>query len=236
MLSKFKERAKLCDEVTHRLRDFVAKGYVAPGEQLPTESALIKQLGVSRTVIREAISALRAEGLVVSIQGRGVFVNEKMTDRPFRIDAGAIEQKKHLTQIMELRLCLEVEASNLAAKRRDKDSMERIKAALASMVDVWRSGEAAFDEDFEFHLRICEAAGNSYMSSFLKFLGPFVIPRPAIRAQVGIDRKRYLKTLIAEHEAIQNAIEAGDAELAASAMRVHLTRGLRLNQSEQDKN
>ena len=79
------KRPKLSERVADQLREGIQKGDFAPGAQLPTENALVELFGVSRTVIREAISTLRVDGLVKAHQGRGVFVCEDISQQPFRL-------------------------------------------------------------------------------------------------------------------------------------------------------
>src|SRR3546814_15580947 len=73
------------------LAERIRSGELAPAEKLPTEQEMIAAFGVSRTVVREAIAALRAEGLVASRQGAGVFVVGDKRPRPFRLQSGAAQ-------------------------------------------------------------------------------------------------------------------------------------------------
>ncbi len=75
----------LAHEVVERIRADIGSGKLRPGDRLPTEQDMIASLGVSRTVVREAVAALRAEGLVITRQGVGAFVADDMRLRPFRI-------------------------------------------------------------------------------------------------------------------------------------------------------
>ena len=101
-------RPKLSERVADQLRERIQKGDFAPGAQLPTEGALVEQFGVSRTVIREAISSLRVEGLVKTHQGRGVFVCEDISQQPFRLCSKDLSEQDHMEQAMELRMHMEV--------------------------------------------------------------------------------------------------------------------------------
>ncbi|MGJ8611661.1 MAG: FadR/GntR family transcriptional regulator, partial [Octadecabacter sp.] len=125
-----KKRPRLSVDVANRLRKMVDDRQWVAGQQLPTELKLIEMFGVSRTVIREAISALGAEGLVQSQHGRGVFVAEHLPTRPFRFGNSSIEETDHIRQSMELRLGIETESAALAATRRTQDELLAIKQAL----------------------------------------------------------------------------------------------------------
>ena len=93
----------------------ILSGRLKAGERLPTEQRMMAAFGVSRTVVREAAAALKSEGLVVSRRGSGAFVAEDASRRPFRIDPDALGTNGAIVHVMELRLCVEIEAAALAA-------------------------------------------------------------------------------------------------------------------------
>src|SRR5271154_16456 len=100
-------------ELTQRLAAEILSGRLQPGARLPTELELSAATGVSRTVVREAVAALRADGLVVTRQGLGAFVAADVQQRPFRIDANELKTSMDVIQVLELRMSLEIEASGL---------------------------------------------------------------------------------------------------------------------------
>src|SRR6185312_3879483 len=114
-------------------------GRLEPGARLPTEQALTRAARVSRTVVREAVAALRAEGLVVTRQGVGAFVGETAR-RPFRIEPSELGTLREVLQVMELRTGIEIEAAGLAAER-------RTRANLASITDAYAAIERALARD-----------------------------------------------------------------------------------------
>ena len=222
-------RPKLSERVADQLRELIQKGDFAPGAQIPTESALVEQFAVSRTVIREAISSLRNDGLVKSHQGRGVFVSEDISQQPFRLCSNNISEREHMEQAMELRLHMEVGNAELAALRRTDGDIKSMEAALQKHHAAHLAGELGQTEDFSFHLAVANATRNSYMVDLLRFLGPFIIPANAMRL---MDRQKlpaYQDSLRTEHMAIAEAIKAGDSQAAGVEMRNHLTRGLQFN-------
>ena len=169
------KRPKLSERVADQLRERIQKGDFAPGAQLPTENALEELFGVSRTVIREAISTLRVDGLVKAHQGRGVFVCEDISQQPFRLCSKNLSEKDHMEQAMELRLSMEVSNAELAAERRTEADILGIEAALEKQHAAHLAGELGQTEDFSFHLAVATATKNSYMVDFLRFLGPFIL-------------------------------------------------------------
>jgi GntR family transcriptional regulator, transcriptional repressor for pyruvate dehydrogenase complex len=155
-------------------------------------------------VVREAVAALRADGLVVTHQGRGAFVSVDLQRRPFRIDPDGVRSAEDVLQILELRVGLEIEASGLAAERRTSDDLMQIEAALRFIEAEIDAGGNAVDADFRFHLAIFRSIHNRYFPQFLEFLGNFIIPRQIINVANGSDaeRVRYLRKIQAEHVAI----------------------------------
>lgn len=214
-------------ELTQKLAVEIRSGRLTPGSQLPTELELSAATGVSRTVVREAVSALRAEGLVVTRQGLGAFVAMDVQRRPFRIDPDRLKSRSDVVQILELRMSLEIEASGLAAERHTTKDLAQIKAALQAIDAEIEAGGNAVDADFKFHLSIFRATQNRYFPEFLEFLGHFIIPRLLVNANVSdAQRPRYLRRIQAEHVAIFEAIEQGSSAAARKAARRHLTNAL----------
>jgi DNA-binding FadR family transcriptional regulator len=211
-------------EVVERLTAEIGSGRIAPGARLPTEQELTAALGVSRTVVREAVAALRAEGLVETRQGVGAFVVRDVQRRPFRIDPDALRSIAEVVKVMELRTGVEVEAAGIAAERANTTARSRIDRALEAIEAALARGEAAIDEDFAFHQAIAAATDNPHFMRFLEFLGRFLIPRQSVRVGLkrGQDLRAYLQRVQAEHRAIAAAIAVGDVSAARRAMRRHL--------------
>lgn len=225
-------RPKLGERVADQLRERIQKGDYAPGAQLPTENALVDLFGVSRTVIREAISSLRVDGLVSAHQGRGVFVSEDISQQPFRLSGKDLNEKEHMEQAMELRMCMEVSNAELAALRHTVSDIESMEAALEQQHAAHLAGQLGQIEDFKFHLAIAAATQNSYIVDFLRFLGPYIIPANAMSEMDQEERPAYQVSLREEHLAISDAIKSGDPNAAGEEMRNHLRRGLQFNSGE----
>jgi DNA-binding FadR family transcriptional regulator len=219
-------------ELVRALSTEIRSGKLKAGDRLPTEQELMRQAGVSRTVVREAVSALRAEGLVVTRQGLGAFVAATSVSRPFRIDlsgadASDFAQLEQILHVMELRIGIEVEAAGLAAERRSTQALTAIEQAAAAFEAAVRAGDSAVSADFGFHKRIFEATGNAYFPRFLTFLGEIIIPRQSVPVdrKSPTQRRAYLERVMAEHVAVLDAIRNGSATEARTAMRRHLSNG-----------
>jgi GntR family transcriptional repressor for pyruvate dehydrogenase complex len=217
--------ARLTREIAERIADEIASARLAPGTKLPTEQEMVAAMGVSRTVVREAVAALRARGLVVTRQGAGAFVAADADRRPFQLTFDGLPSIAEVLDVMELRASVEVEAAGLAAERGMPAARRRVAAALAAIDAALGRGESAIDEDFAFHRAIAAATGNPQFGHFLEYLGRFIIPRQSIRvaAHRPEGQRAYLETFQREHRAIAAAIQARDGTAAREAMRGHLS-------------
>ena len=215
---------RLTREIAERIADEIATARLPPGAKLPTEQEMVEAMGVSRTVVREAVAALRARGLVVTRQGAGAFVAADADRRPFQLAFDGLPSIAEVLDVMELRASVEVEAAGLAAERGTAAARRQVAAALKAIDAALARGDGAIDEDFAFHRAIAMATGNPQFGSFLEYLGRFIIPRQSIRvaAHRPEGQRAYLETFQREHAAITAAIVARDPAAAREAMRRHL--------------
>jgi GntR family transcriptional repressor for pyruvate dehydrogenase complex len=213
----------LTREVVDRIATDIRRGGLEPGARLPTEQEMIAALGVSRTVVREAIAALRAQGLVTTRQGVGAFVADGALRPPFCLETEGLRSIAEVVHVMELRMGLEVEAAGLAAERARPAHVQAIAAALEAIARAIERDELGVTEDFAFHRAVAEATGNPQFPRFLEFLGRYIIPRQSVRVTAP-DPRGYLETIQAEHRAIFDAIRAHSVAGARRAMRRHLLR------------
>jgi DNA-binding FadR family transcriptional regulator len=222
-LTSFRQPGGLVRETGRRIAADITAGRLPPGARLPTEQELMAAMGVSRTVIREAVAALRAEGLIATRQGVGSFVTERPTHDLFTLEPGQSESLADALHIMELRTAVETEAAGLAAERATTEHRRAIRHALSEIDQAIERGEAAVAEDFALHAAITVATGNPQFRRFLDFLGRFIIPRASVRIHA-LDLRAYLMTFQQEHREIVDAIHARSVDRARGAMRTHLTR------------
>jgi GntR family transcriptional repressor for pyruvate dehydrogenase complex len=218
---------KLSRGLFEQLAEQIKSGRLAPGERLPTEQELTRAARVSRTVVREAVAALRAEGLVITRQGVGAFVSAA-PHAPFRIDPERMESLDDILNVMELRLGVEIESAGLAAERATKPQVRAIGAALEALDGAAEGGKTAVDEDLEFHRAIATATGNPEFARFLQFIGRHLIPRRSVSGLTETmgGPRAYLALIQEEHRRIADAIRDGDPKAAREAMRRHLTRSI----------
>jgi DNA-binding FadR family transcriptional regulator len=210
----------LVDALTERIRE----GALAPGHKLPTEAAVMAEFGVSRTVVREAISRLQASGLVETRHGIGTFVVGLGDSGAFRISPEQVATLRDVVAVLELRIGIETESAALAALRRTPENLATMRAALDAFAEAIEAGRAAVGPDFQFHLEIARATQNHHFTEIMALLGATIIPRARLEpAEVTSEEHRaYLRRVNAEHESIFDAIASQDVDAARAAMRTHL--------------
>ncbi|MBO1113907.1 FadR/GntR family transcriptional regulator [Bordetella petrii] len=211
----------LVEDFSERIRG----GQIRPGEKLPTESALMRQFGVSRTVVREALSRLQAAGLVETHHGVGTYALEASGGADFRVDPADIATVRDVLVLLELRICLESEAAGLAAQRRSPQQLAEMRSALDEFRKCLAADGDTITPDFRFHLLIAQATANRYFADLMSHLGSAIIPRTRINSAriAHEDREQYLARVNLEHEDIYEAILRQEADAARAAMRTHLS-------------
>jgi GntR family transcriptional repressor for pyruvate dehydrogenase complex len=216
----------LTEEVVAELSERIRGGALRPGDKMPTESEIMNQLGVSRTVVREAISRLQAARLVQTRHGIGTFVLEPQEQESFLGGVPSELTVRDVMAILELRISLEAEAAGLAAVRRTDENLKEMRRALDEFQQhvAQRTGNAVA-ADVAFHLELAKATGNRYFHSILSQLGNTIIPRTRVNsaALAHNDPETYLDRVNREHEDIYDAIARRDPESARAAMRMHLS-------------
>src|SRR5471032_2177204 len=218
-----KKHRNLAQGVVENITAGIQGGALKPGEKLPTESVIMELHGVSRTVVREAISHLQAAGLVQTRHGIGTFVLAPAPASP-RISSDTVRTIGDVLAILELRISLETEAAWLAASRRTEQQVQEMGAVLKRIQHA-QSKPGSVESDVQFHLLIAQSTGNRYFVDILSDLGNTIIPRARVNsAQLAQDDPvAYLERVNREHDDIYSAILRKDAEAARAAMRTHLS-------------
>lgn len=214
----------LVEDVVAQVTGQIVSGALVSGEKLPTEQRMMQTLGVSRTVIREAISRLQAAGLVETRHGIGTFVRDARQSAPERLAESSIITMYDVLDMLEFRISLETQAAGLAAAKRTEEDLALLANDLKKFVEQVRKGDNAIREDLDFHLHIGKSTGNRYFEEVYRFIGQKTIPRTRLKiAQYTADsQEAYLMRNHLEHQAVLDAIARQDAESAQAAMRIHL--------------
>ena len=214
----------LTDRVTEMLLEEITSGDYRVGEVLPPEQIIATRMGVSRTVLREAVSRLKGDGIVQSKQGRGLTVMQTARPSVLRMQAADIGDADQVLRIVELRRGFEIEAAQLAAQRRSEEDLAAMRQALRKMGDAIATGDVAVgvDADLEFHRCVARATRNEHYLNFFDFLAVL------LKKNLRVSRSRSAKIAgrgaqaQKEHEALFAAIEKGDVELARQQARTHV--------------
>lgn len=206
-------------EVIAKIRDLINQKNLEPGDKLPSERSLSEKFGVSRGCIRDAIQNLELYGLLKSMPQSGTFVaNIGVIALNGMIEDILNLEEPDFKSLVETRILLELKTSRLAALRRTPEDLKEMRKALDAYNEKVNTGEDAVQEDLIFHLAIAKACGNSTMNTFMLIITPEIITN---FAKYHVCDKNDPIIGIKEHEAIYDAIRAGDAKLAKQKMKDH---------------
>src|SRR6516164_6120441 len=151
----------LTESVAEHISRYIAKDRMAPGEPLPSEDELSRAFGVSKRVIREALRALTAQGIVKTSQGKRAIVANA---QPVALEAYFKFMRQldshAIPELFELREIIEVRAASLAAIRATETDLERARMTLTSMAEAGKDAEKYTACDLAFHAAIIDAARN----------------------------------------------------------------------------
>lgn len=213
---------KLSEQVARRLIAEIRSGRLAPQDKLPTEALLVQQFGVSRTVVREAISQLKSLGLVTSRQGSGMYVRPQANFEPLSFDTDHTASRDAVIQITEVRRAIEAEAARLAAERRTRKDVTLIRKALRAIELAANTGRDGVEEDVEFHRCIALAANNPFLLQTLDYLSQYLREGTRVTRANEARRSDFAQQVMLEHQAIVEAIEKGDPRGALKAATTHM--------------
>jgi GntR family transcriptional regulator, transcriptional repressor for pyruvate dehydrogenase complex len=213
---------RLYERVVGKILNLISSGTWKPGHRLPPERELSEAFGVSRTVVREAVKALEARGVLESVPGSGVSV--RLAD--FNMVSRSLETYMQLSQrvdfeirLNEVRRVLEVEMVALAAARRTLEQLTKLHQICEQMRASGNTAKEMAELDFQLHVTLAEATQNDL---FKVLLAPLI---NQLRDQIVLtweDFPRPVNLVFEQHEAIVTAVENGDAEAARQAMTKHL--------------
>lgn len=221
-----RRRRTLATELVGELTSSIRSGRLAIGDRLPAEASIVERYGVSRTVVREAISRLQAGGLVETRHGVGTFVIDpgERAGSPFTVAADEVDTLRQVIAVLELRIGVEAEAAALAAARRTDRNLAVLREARVAFDAAVENGDDSVPPDRRFHLEVARASQNAHFVALIEQVGGMLIPRTRLNTArlAGEGRRQYLQRVGAEHESIAVAIADRDPEAARAAMRTHL--------------
>lgn len=206
--------------VADQLLQLMAEGTLKPGDRLPSERDLATSFGVSRPTLREALIALELAGSVEIRSGSGVYVTQaKLAQLPELPDSGAGP-----FEILQARLCVEAETAALAAEEIDEVLLVELENSLREMERENQRDDNGESADQQFHEIIARASGNGVLEATVSWLWQLRMQSEISTLFHRRVRAEGIKPILADHEAIVNAIRQRDAEGARQAMTDHLQR------------
>jgi GntR family transcriptional repressor for pyruvate dehydrogenase complex len=211
-------RSPLYEEVAERLREFINDQALEPGDRLMSERELAQRLGVSRTSVRQALTALRVGGIVDIRHGDGIFLLRSPEEVVPPLVEELLASHAQLPSIMEVREGLESQTARLAARRRTEADLATLRDTLEAMSAAIDAGEDGANADRDFHGAIARASRNDILIGLMEQLAePIALTRRASLARPGRPPRS-----LAAHRTILDAIESRDEEGAVKAMGDHL--------------
>jgi DNA-binding FadR family transcriptional regulator len=221
------ETVNTSTQIMEQFVEMIRSSELKPGTCLPSETSLAQSLGTSRSTIREALSGLKALGLIKSIPGKGNFINEPVVHYNLENIVGAIRSRMGFLEALEARRAIEGEICMLAAKRKNEASLTQIKIALMECKHI-ESVDQFINADYEFHLALAKASENNLFIKFIKE-ALLKLDQPyynVIKLAEAADSTSSVKSLFGKsfdhHEEIYKAVLKGDGPLARKKMLKHL--------------
>ena len=232
---------KISQSVVRQIEQLILRGILKPGERLPSERELSDRLGVSRPSLREALTELQASGLLTTRAGSGVFVGDVLgsafSDTLVRLFAGHDEA---VFDYIAFRRDMEGLAAERAATRGTDTDLKVIDTIFKKMEAAHSkrdpSEEAGLDADF--HLSIIEASHNVIMLHMMRSMYQLLREGVFYNRQIMFKQRTTRDTLLDQHRAINDALQARDAEAARKAVEAHLgfVEGALFDQDKIDRN
>ncbi|MFS0822055.1 FadR/GntR family transcriptional regulator [Bacillus sp. 1P02SD] len=215
---------KIYEEVTDALQEAIRSGKLKPGTKLESVQQLAESFQVGRSAIREALTALKAMGLIEMRQGEGTYVKEfHAEDLTFPLATAMLMNQQDVMHLLEVRKIIETGAAATAAKKHTSENLSKIESALNGMKIALGNEELGETSDLQFHLAISEATQNPILTNLLLHVSDLMQETMKETRRITLfSKEKTTERLYNEHLSIYEAIAAGNEEAARSAMLSHL--------------
>lgn len=215
---------KIYEEVAEALIKMIKDGTLKPGDQLLPVHQLAQEFQVGRSAVREALSALRAMGLIEMRQGEGTYVKTYDAASLTPTLTSAILMNKHdIMNLFEVRKILEVGAARTAALRRTDADMNEMKRWVDEMLDSQGNEVVGEKADFHFHMAIAAASHNTILVELMNHVSSTMAEAIGETRRLILYEHTTAETLAREHQSIFEAILNREGEKAEQKMFEHLT-------------
>ena len=217
-------RKKIYEEVADIIIEMIKSGQLKPGDQLDSVQELANKFQVGRSAIREALTSLRAMGLIEMRQGEGTFVKTFTPNSlTYPLQSAMLMSKKSIQELLELRLIVEAAIVAKAAKNRTIEDLDEMRKHLDDMAVHTGNSELGERADLAFHLAIAKAADNVLLSTLMQHVSDLMSEAMRETRRICLyDEKQTLAQLNEHHLSIYRQIEAQDDVAAEKAMKAHL--------------
>jgi len=222
-LNPIKKKSRLYHEVINEIFSSISKEKLKPGDKLPSERMIAELLEVSRTTVKEAISVLEANGIVVIKPGVGVFLAERSKKKIQKELLTVLNvEKGGLIELLELRQAIEGDAAYYAAQRMTQKERVELEKCFHRLQDAEQNGKLAIDEDFAFHKAIIAGANNAVMADLMEVISEKVYSFIRQNRMETLLEPAEIHVVTEEHRAVYEAILNKDGQSARTAMWEHL--------------
>lgn len=213
---------KVYEQVIQQIKDMIADGTLKKGDKLPSERELVERLKVSRTSIREALRSMENIGLVECKQGEGNFIRTNIENSLYEpLSIMFMLQDSKPQEIVELRLAIEVETAEIAARKINDEELEQLRLIVDKMKEN-EDENLSLSLDKEFHYKLAQAAHNILLLNMMNAVSALVDAYIKDARKKIIMIKGNKEILAVQHENIYKALAKNNSEDAAKAMKVHI--------------
>jgi GntR family transcriptional regulator, transcriptional repressor for pyruvate dehydrogenase complex len=215
---------KIYEEVAEAIYEMIRSGQIKPGDKLDSVQQLAENFQVGRSAIREALTSLRALGLVDMKHGEGTYVKEFETDQiTFPLSTAILMNKDDIAHLLEVRKIIEIGSAAAAANKRTSQHLASMERALEEMKGANGDEELGEKADLQFHLALAEASQNPLLMNLMNQVSGLMGETMKETRRVWLFSKQTsLERLYDEHLAIYEAVKDQDEERARNFMLVHL--------------
>ena len=209
----------VAEAIQDQIRSLILDGHLAPGSKLPSEKELMRQFGVSRPTLREALRMMVGEGLLEVRPGRGTYVREPTSESAIRAEVvSLLLMSEDVEEIQEVRKILEPEVAARLAENATEEDFADLNSILADMESAIDAGESVFEYAWAFHRRLPEAADNAAMAKIVDIIYEMI----RASEQPLYDRYFDPHQELRDHRALVEVFKLRNPDEARAAMKAHL--------------